>query len=215
MLKIKKYFFHLLGMFFSLQLFSQSTYLISYHVNLSKFDMPTFNRVANLADKDFDIQMLFNDTISYYSFIDENESIQKNFESILNKRKLYHLNFVYLSKKKLFQVLYLPEKGKRILQQENLISCNWIVDSTDKKFLNYRCREAYTLLGNLDTLFVLFSTELTQPFGPIYLQGAPGVILEAYNQKDHYYFIANKIEKISYEMDLPRDKIFLKKLACK
>jgi GLPGLI family protein len=101
---------------------------------------------------------------------------------------------------------YWPKVKVENLVIDTFPKYSWVVDSVDKYFLNYKCREAYAVVAPTDTMFVLFAVDIPLPFGPGYFIGAPGLVLEGFYKKSHQYVIAKKIEKVHYEMRLPHNK---------
>lgn len=208
----KKYCCVVLGLFyfcFNQQLIAQSTYLINYNFIPQNVSYPTINNREVFYQKEYIKQLLFNDTLSFNCFLEKDKNIFAEFEKLGKKRTLVHNTLTLFNQDNLFEISCWPIVKKDYLVFDTLKNYNWVIDSSEKYFLDFHCKEAFSLINTTDTLFILYTTELQQPFGPTYHHNSPGVVLEAYDQYMQQYFIATKIEKVDYNMKLPSDKILL------
>lgn len=69
---------------------------------------------------------------------------------------------------------------------------NWELQNEFKSICGYRCQKAVGIFGGR-LYFVWFTTDLPFSYGPWKLNGLPGIILEAVDDKNHISFIARDI----------------------
>jgi GLPGLI family protein len=70
---------------------------------------------------------------------------------------------------------------------------NWQLQKETKKIGNFECKSAKCMFrGRNYTAW--YAPELAVPFGPWKLQGLPGLILEAYDEKEEIYFYFKSVE---------------------
>ena len=157
------------------------------------------------------IKLLFNDSIGFSAICDKNKTAIDMYEKVGKKRIQSHTSFTISRNNIFYNVRYWPQHVKKdFFVLDTLSQKKWQHDSSNGYSLfNYSCSVAYSVSAEGDTTFVYYTKELPGKFGPLYLKGAPGIILGTFEQWGSRSFIATNIEKINYEMKLPGDKIVL------
>lgn len=203
-----KFFLHLL---FSIpfllrvsSLYSQNTIEVLYHYNYYDNNSFTINHHIENWDRPKLSKLIFNDSISFFRSYDKN--IYKEFEHLYTPVSHHYKYYMKVVDSNLYQVKYVSNKKQVTIKIDTIAKPVWVIDSTDKYFLNYRCREAFTIKPSKDTLFIFFAVDIKLPFGPFEYFGAPGLIVEVFDTETNFYIIAKRIKKVNYEMRLPDDK---------
>lgn len=83
---------------------------------------------------------------------------------------------------------------KEFLLEGKLPVIDWKVTTTTKKILDYTCQQATGKFGGR-TYTVWFTTDIPVQYGPWKLNGLPGLILEAIDEKQEVSFVATAINK--------------------
>ena len=82
-----------------------------------------------------------------------------------------------------------------------------LVSNETKKINDIECKKAITHFRG-STWEVWYAPSIPLPFGPWKLHGLPGLILEAKDKEEKFYFIARSIEhNSSYVIDIPKSTI--------
>ena len=92
---------------------------------------------------------------------------------------------------------------------ETIPKLNWELSDETKKISDFNCNMATTTFrGRKYTAW--YATELTNSYGPWKLQGLPGLILEAYDEKKEVWFSITKIKIPQQEqMNFNKSNCFL------
>jgi hypothetical protein len=83
---------------------------------------------------------------------------------------------------------------KHFVLENKLPSIDWQVGSATKKILGYSCQQATGRFGGR-IYTAWFTTDIPLQYGPWKLNGLPGLILEAADDKKEVAFIATEINK--------------------
>lgn len=97
---------------------------------------------------------------------------------------------------------------------------NWKIENETKVILNLKCRKATAeLFGR--TWIAWYSEDYPLQFGPYKFYGLPGLIIEVYDSKEDYHFIATQIKPkknkfINFDLqkkytEIPKDKFWILK----
>lgn len=93
--------------------------------------------------------------------------------------------------------------------KEKKVNINWKLISERKKIGDFECYKAIGLLRGREYT-AWYTNEIPIPFGPWKLQGLPGLIIEAYDKNENFYFCMKKIEYPSQNPS-PISKVILEK----
>lgn len=91
-------------------------------------------------------------------------------------------------------ISYYDYTGFKYLINEDLIIKWKIIDDSTKIILNQKCKLASTNFRGR-SYYAWYSTEINIQDGPYKFYGLPGIILEIYDVKKHYHFLAIAIQK--------------------
>jgi GLPGLI family protein len=92
---------------------------------------------------------------------------------------------------KILETKYDCVKGKNYLTEDRY-SVSWEIKNETKKILNFTCRKAVAKFRGR-VWIAWFTPEISSKFGPWKLDGLPGLILEAYDDKKTFTMEAIKI----------------------
>lgn len=95
---------------------------------------------------------------------------------------------------------------------------SWKIENENKNIANIQCRKATTELFGRKWV-AWYCEDYPFPFGPYKFYGLPGLIIEIYDTKNDYYFIANQIKQkkdklIDFDIqkrytEIPKDKFWM------
>jgi GLPGLI family protein len=191
---------------FSYKLPSQNGLKINYKYGVYGFDenkdIPETIKKSHNYSKSFLYELVCNNQTSLFKMIDEvhesNDLAYKTAKIGANAFSWYFSNIK--TSEKIKQTFYEGEEIVNIISSPNKF--NWTITKESKMILNYKCFKAtchieyYSKLRNKLMSFdpiVWFTPDIPFPFGPIGLDGLPGLVLEAtFNGKRYYY--ATKIQ---------------------
>ncbi|HJD86181.1 MAG TPA: GLPGLI family protein [Empedobacter falsenii] len=80
------------------------------------------------------------------------------------------------------------------LYKENLPKLNWTLQKDIKQILNYSAKKATVKYGGRNWT-AWYTEDIPLQYGPYKFGGLPGLILEIYDDKEHYHFTANSINQ--------------------
>jgi GLPGLI family protein len=181
--------------------FSQNKYEVKYNM-LTLFDGP----------KNYESRLLFADSYSNFEYklsakdTAQTESQDNNgvFQISIPDKKNYR---VYLNSKKkvISEIKYLGGSENKVLVQDSLILPKWKIYQETKKINNLVCYRATTSFKgrNYEAWYTL---DYPTQYGPWKLNGLPGLIIKAQDDKNEVFFEAIAIiptnEKIDEEPPL-------------
>jgi GLPGLI family protein len=99
--------------------------------------------------------------------------------------------YINLNTKKLVSTVLMFQKNN--LLKEDLPKIDWQIIDDFKTFNTLNCQKAIGYFRGR-TYTVWFSSDIPLPFGPWKLNGLPGLILEAKDDKNQFYFSVYKID---------------------
>lgn len=84
--------------------------------------------------------------------------------------------------------------GKDGYSFEGSNTINWQIENTRKKINGYDCRKAFTIYGK-KKIIAWYTEEIPISEGPYTFKGLPGLILEAYDDKEYFHFKLSGLKK--------------------
>lgn len=205
---MKKYFSILLVCiniyFFAQKIEFEPTVKITYNANLNLGE-------KNKKNKDF---ILVGNSQNYYFAIDNIYRYDsRNYTSSggIDTRKnsiIFNERVLKVNNKTTVFTIAVDSK----IRYEESEPIKWVLYSDTKIINGIKCQMAATNKFGRRWI-AYFSKEYPQSLGPYKFNGLPGLILELYDTRDDYHFIATKIEKNSeeFEFNLSPFKLISKK----
>lgn len=80
----------------------------------------------------------------------------------------------------------------------------WTITNEKKKIAKYHCKKAVGIYGNKN-IIAWFTEEIPIPEGPYTFKGLPGLVIEAYDDKQHFHFTLFSLKKWMKPI-VPREK---------
>lgn len=166
----------------SYQLFLYANTQMSYCASNNVF----YNDSILLTDaaKSFSLNNI-TDFNSYISQVPKPKNIKSS-----EAYKIYKIYSTHIiNEEKIFPI------GEHFCIKDTLGNINWKIENNKKKIQNYLCQKATANYKGRNWI-AWFSNEIPISEGPWKLNGLPGIILEAYDQKEQIKFTLNTISKI-------------------
>ncbi len=141
----------------------------------------------------------------------DNDYILKMASILSRDSKIYYRNNT--KKEKFVQINF---SGEKLLVQEEFDNENWVITKETKIIQGYICRKAYKKISEYNTIkketrqffpVVWFCPEINRSFGPIGLDGLPGLVLEGtINNKFIYRAKTIDLNNPEINLDTPKGK---------
>lgn len=180
---------------------SQNTYQV-------KYKMTTFFDGV----KDYEAKLKFSDYQSYFEYqlaLKDTTTIERedsfgNLSIYVPDTKTHKIYFDFKTKK-IQEVKYIKEE---FVVQDTLNLPNWNILDEIKTINNHQCRKATTTFKGRN-YEVWFTFDYPTKFGPWKLNGLPGLIIIAKDEKNEVFFEATEIDEINESIDKPNtsDKV--------
>lgn len=176
--------------------FSQNKYEVKYNM-LTMFDGP----------KNYEAKLLVTDSYSNFEYklsdkdTAQTESLDNNgvFQISIPDKKSYR---VYLNPKKkiISEIKYLGGAANKVLIQDSLILPKWTIFQETKTINNHLCYKATTTFKgrNYEAWYTL---DYPIQYGPWKLNGLPGLIIKAQDDKNEVFFEASGIISTNEQID--------------
>lgn len=108
--------------------------------------------------------------------------------------------------------------GKDGYSFEGSNTINWQIENTRKKINGYDCRKAIIIYGK-KKIIAWYTEEIPISEGPYAFKGLPGLILEAYDDKEYFHFklsglkkdIKTSIRNVPFSVKTSYEKFFKKR----
>lgn len=88
--------------------------------------------------------------------------------------------------------------SKKYIFQETEVPLNWEISEETKEILDYTVQKATTRFAGRNYI-AWFTLEIPIPDGPYVFSGLPGLIIELYDEEDHYHFTLKEVNKLKEE----------------
>lgn len=182
-------------------LFSQNNYQVKY-------------KMTTLFDgvKNYETKLKFSDSQSYFEYklaekdtaTIESQDLNGNLKISIPEKKTQKIYFDFKTKK-IQEVKYLKEE---FVVQDTLNLPNWNILDEIKTINNHQCRKAITTFKGRN-YEVWFTFDYPTKFGPWKLNGLPGLIIIAQDEKNEVFFEATEINKTNDSIEKPNtsDKV--------
>lgn len=150
--------------------------------------------------KNYEAKLTFSDFQSYFEYklaikdtaTIESQDVSGNLKISIPDKKTQKIYFNFKTKKS-FEVKYLKEE---FVVQDTLNLPNWNILEEFKTISNHQCRKATTTFKGRN-YEVWFTSDYPTKFGPWKLNGLPGLIIIAQDEKNEIFFEATEIVKTS------------------
>ncbi|HSJ66399.1 MAG TPA: GLPGLI family protein [Anditalea sp.] len=159
---------------------------------------------------------------SYYGF--ENDNFKRVLSQKIDETGVIDatgfINEMKTRKKESFTYKIHKNKSKKLISfhdklfsdfykyDQDLGKLKWIIHSDEKDVLNMPAIRATTTYAGRNYI-AWFTEKIPINDGPYIFHGLPGLIVELYDEEEHYYFVLKEIEKREVEMSVivPRKSI--------
>ena len=160
--------------------------------------------------------------LDYGVFMNFNAVNKERIEAEVTKRlKSGNMDFTGLAKPSNINVQFYKNRqedevfaasgnfDKIYIYEEVSVPLEWEIIDETKEYLNYQVQKATTSFAGRD-YEAWFTLEIPINDGPYVFYGLPGLIVELYDTKGHYYFGLKSIEKLesSRTWELNLDKVY-------
>jgi hypothetical protein len=170
------------------------------------FDVIPEDNRKEPADDDFRYHLVVNDSFSFF-YTTQKTGRQNQLWKAPAKpdiiKELHHSRFTRRYSREVFHGVAFPDRRRPYLVKDTIPGVHVVIDSTPKKFRDWRCRDAYAVISPGDTVFALLAIDYKLPFGPLDYSYFPWLPVEIYHPKYRFELIANKIETGPYELVFP------------
>ena len=148
---------------------------------------------------------IFNDSIFFgYHYNGIDNVIKKN--EIYGSKISHHSQWFNSHTDELYDGVAWPNRKKPYMVRKSPIVRNWVIDTTTIFFHDeYKCQKAYFISVPGDTLFAIYTSDITYPYSYYVEKGLPGVMLTIYNPRNDLYIKAIKVEKGRFLIGVPKD----------
>lgn len=176
-------------------LFSQNNYQVKYKMTT------LFDGVKNYKTK-----LTFSDSQSYFEYklavkdtaTIESQDLNGNLKISIPEKKAQKIYFDFKTKK-CYEIKYIKEE---FVVQDTLNLPNWNILEEIKTINNHQCRKATTKFKGRN-YEVWFTFDYPAKFGPWKLNGLPGLIIIAQDEKKEVFFEATEIIKTNDNIEEP------------
>jgi hypothetical protein len=158
------------------------------------------------ADNDFRYHLAVNDSFSFFYTTQKTRKQNQLWKAPTRPdiiKELHHSRFTKRYSREVFHGVAFPDRRRPYLVRDTIVPAHVVIDSTPKKFRDWRCRDAYAVISPGDTVFALLAIDYKLPFGPLDYSYFPWLPVEIYHPKYRFELIANKIEAGPYELVFP------------
>ena len=185
--------------------FSQKGYKVTY-TREEEYVWPfTVNQEEHKENSVLWYNLIFNDSISF-SFISKtrNQNWKKYCKPGASK-VLHHSTFFKRFSNELFDGVAYPDPQHPFFIHNTPSAGPVHIDSTIKRYKEWRCREGYTILNTGDTLFALLAIDYPYPYpyGPLNYIHFPFLPVEIYYPRIDLHLQAKKIEEGDFAIFIP------------
>ena len=182
---------------------AQKTYSIYYS---QVTEIADFTLQGQKLTHKIDARLIFNDSISFFYFIAPNKKDKLKEKKIIGD-KLVHHGLVYnRNNDELLSEVAWPKKNYYLLKTEQPVF-DWTFTKETKSLLGYKCNQAIWPNATGDTLFVWYTNEINNIFGPMYYFGLPGVVLEVHGHKKNSLLTVKSIDVLPITLVQPDKNI--------
>lgn len=175
-------------LFMSFYLFSQNNYQVKYKMT-TLFDGPK-NYDAKLTFSDFQSCFVYKLSLKDTATV-ESQDENGNFNISIPDKNIQKVFLDFKNKK----ITELKKLKSTYLVEDTLSTPHWAITNEIKVINNNQCQKAITFFKGR-TYEVWYAIDFPSVFGPWKLNGLPGLILLAQDEKKEVFFEAIEIEKI-------------------
>ena len=149
-------------------------------------------------------KMIFNDSMAIIFVLNDNNEPWQPYTDIIGDKLQHHGRFSNLITGESFEEVDWPVGDKFLIRDTTV--WNWQLLPGIKKILHYSCRAAKYIDKNNDSVFVWYTNDLKFPKGSLDYNNVPGVVLEAFDNRQWKIHIkAKKIKEIKVHIVPPAE----------
>jgi GLPGLI family protein len=181
----------------------QKTYSIYYS---QVTEIADFTLQGQKLTNKIEARLIFNDSISFFYFITPNKKDKYKEEKIIGDKLVHHGVVYNRNNNELLSEVAWPKKKYYLIKTEQPVF-DWIFTKETKNLLGYKCNQAIWPNSTGDTLFVWYTNEINNVFGPMAYFGLPGVVLEVYGHKKNSLLTVKSIDVVPLTLVQPDKNI--------
>lgn len=189
-------------------------YEAKYSLDSLNLDTKTEEMVYLFASSDFGVFMNYNEAKKEEIKAELERRFQaSNSVDLSGVHKTSNFRGVFYKDRKESEVFVVESiSGKEFKYKEQAVPLTWEITNETKEYLEYQVQKATTSFAGRD-YEAWFTVEIPIHDGPYVFYGLPGLIVELYDTKEHYYFGLQSIEKLdaSKTWELTDTKVISKK----
>ena len=148
--------------------------------------------------------LVFNDSIAYRYITGKTRIRPLNIKADMHDY-FHHSIIMFKTSGTVLHAVRHPYSRKRYFIRDTVTTCTWVIDTVIKKFMDWRCREAYSVSHAGDTLFALLAIDYPYPYAPFTHQSFPFLPLELYSERTGIHLVVKRIENIDCNLKIPAD----------
>lgn len=146
--------------------------------------------------------LVFNDSMAFRYVTGHTRIRPLNIKADMHDH-FHHSSFIFKTTGAVFHSVRDQETRKRYFISDSVTDGTWFIDTVIKKFMDWRCREAFTVSNTGDTLFTLLAIDFPYPYAPFTKQRFPFLPLELYSDNSGIHLVVKRIEQVACKLQLP------------
>ena len=182
--------------------FAQQAYRVIYERNDERLMPFSINGQRTTENLNQLYHLVFNDSLAF-RYVTGNKRIRPLNIKVDMHDHFHHSSFVFKNTGAVFHSVRHQESRERYFIRDTLTAGTWFIDTVIKKFMDWRCKEAYAVSNTGDTLFTLLAIDYPYPYAPFTQEQFPYLPLELYSERSGIHLVVKRLEQVSCNLQIP------------